>query len=122
MTESVLMSSQVCESSLYRQRFENVAKKIYTTNRPLTECAVDALPRHWPEEIMAMLQTGEATGELPLYAERAAKFLKERIQTRMTLLAKCIPFAFYLVVVLQIAIRVIGFYSGYINILNELLE
>lgn len=122
ITSSILLSAQVCESALYRRRFASVAESVDATGRPFTECAVDALPKDWPDEILAMLQTGELAGELPLYAQRAATYLQNKVKARMTLLAKFIPVFFYVVVVIQIAMRIIGFYSGYVGMINELLE
>lgn len=122
MTESILLAAQVCESALYRSRFRKIAQAVDTRCKPFTECAVDALPKSWPAEILAMLQVGEATGEIPQYARRITTLLRNRLHARMAFLAKFIPLFFYLAVVIQIAVRIIGFYSGYIGMVNELLE
>ncbi len=122
MEASIDTSAGCCHSTLYQYDFRKIARKQSECRQPFSACAIGALPREMPDEVLTLLQTGEISGQLPMYAERSAKLLSGRASTKLLLLAKALPVVFYIFVAIQIAMRVIGFYAGYINSVNSLME
>lgn len=122
MDASIGISAGCCHSRLFQADFEKIARKQADNHLPFTACVLSGLPKEMPDDVLTLLQTGELSGQLPLYAERSAKLLLGRASAKLILLARVLPWIFYIYVAIQIALRVIGFYMGYINSINSLME
>jgi type II secretory pathway component PulF len=84
--------------------------------------AVNAAPRQFPEVFANLYHSGEISGQLDESLERLRTYYHEEGTRKLHLLAKWVPQLIYLCVAGFVAFRVINFYTGYFNQLNEIMK
>jgi len=76
----------------------------------------------FPDSIDRAFQTGEETGRLDDEMQRQAERFTEQLNTRLDALSAWLPRIIYVLIMLALAWRIIGFYTGYFRSINSLLD
>jgi type IV pilus assembly protein PilC len=74
-----------------------------------------ATTRFFPQMFIGMVQTGETTGSLDEILNKAAEFYEEEAKHAIIQLTVILGVALLLIMAILIAIKIIGFYTGYFN-------
>jgi type II secretory pathway component PulF len=82
--------------------------------------AVNAAPREFPEVFRNLYKSGEVSGQLDDSLKRLRDYYQEEGTTKLHLLAQWMPKFVYFIIAGFIAFKVISFYTGYFNQINQI--
>ncbi|MBO4344790.1 MAG: type II secretion system F family protein [Victivallales bacterium] len=124
MAYSLRNAGSVCGSAYYRKRYGVLSDVVERAGCPLSTAfrRMGLTSRERQSVIMTCLETGEQTGTLDQACERIAEIHRDDSTRQMNRISRTLPMLFYLIIVLYIGIRVISFFAGYVNAINELME
>ncbi len=124
MAYSLHNASNVCGSKYYRKRYRSLADMVEHAGCPLSMAfkRMRLNSREKSSMIMSCLETGEQSGTLDQACERIAELHREDSAKLMSVISHSLPMLLYFVMVIYIGFRVISFFAGYVNAINELME
>ena len=124
MAYSLRNAGSVCGSAYYRKRYGLLSDIVERAGCPLSTAfkRMGLNSRERQSIIMTCLETGEQSGTLDQSCERIAEMYKEDSKRQLNRISRTLPMVFYLIIVIYIGIRVISFFAGYVNAINELME
>ena len=106
----------------YQKRYEKVADILEQEGCTLTEAfARTKTSREEKFAVLALLETGETSGQLPEMCHRIAHQNSEAAEATMGTLAQLMPGVLYGMLVLYLAIQIISFFASYVGQINQLL-
>ena len=71
---------------------------------------------------LGMVQTGEEAGSLDKMLDKIAEFAELEAATAIERLGTLFPFIVYMLIVLIVMINIVGFFSGYVKMINDTLN
>lgn len=123
VVSSIQTAAETCTNPFYRNRYKLLAVHIQQQGCGFSEALLATLmSREAHSSIPTLIQTGEQAGQLPESCARIAQFCLDSAETRMAVLAKILPITLYMILVIFLAFRIIGFYAGYLGQINQLLQ
>ena len=124
MAYSLHNASNVCGSDYYRKRYSSLADMVERAGCPLSTAfkRMGLNGRERNSVMMTCLETGEQSGTLDQACERIAEIQREDCTKLMSQISRSLPMLLYFAMVIYIGFRVISFFAGYVNAINELME
>ena len=124
MAYSLHNASNICGSNYYRKRYSALADMVERAGCPLSTAfkRIGLNNREKSSMIITCLETGEQSGTLDQACERIAELHREDCTKLMSLISHSLPMLLYFAMVIYIAVRLISFFAGYVNAINELME
>ncbi len=122
MTRTIEIAAGCCHNQAFRKRFRKLQPLIIEQGLAFSEAYGRIQSRRdLDTPIMAMLETGEQSGTLDVYANRLAELFNDEAARILERLAAILPLLIYLLIIIYIALKIISFAQGYLNELNKLL-
>ena len=124
MAYSLHNASNVCGSDYYCKRYSGLADMVERAGCPLSTAfrRMGLNSREKSSVMMTCIETGEQSGTLDQACERIAELHREDSAKLMSIVSRSLPMLLYFAMVIYIGIRVISFFAGYVNAINELME
>ncbi|HEU6449606.1 MAG TPA: type II secretion system F family protein [Verrucomicrobiae bacterium] len=102
-------------------------KRVVTTWKPqlesgLTPAELVNASRYFPTIFANLYQTGEVTGKLDETLQRMHVYFQEDSSHKIKLVVRAVCMAVYLAAVLLIAMKIIGFYTGYFHQVSNVIN
>lgn len=98
------------------------AWKPHVISGQLPSEAINAAPGQFPEVFANLYHSGEVSGQLDDSLRRLHLYYQEEAVHRVRLLSRWLPQFIYMCVALLVAYKVISFYTGYFNQLNQIMK
>jgi len=120
--QSIQLSADCCRNQAFRNRYlrlkEILRRKSCTFSEAFAEIQTH---RDLAAAIPEMLQIGEQSGNLDVYADRISKLCSDEATLLLERISKLLPLIVYLILVVFIAKKIIGMASSYTNMLHDLM-
>ncbi|MFA6929203.1 MAG: type II secretion system F family protein [Lentisphaeria bacterium] len=122
MEQSIQLSADCCRNQAFRNRYLRLKEILQRTRCPFSEAFEQIQTRRdLAAAIPEMLQTGEQSGNLDVYANRISRLLNDEAALLLDKISKLLPLFIYLLMVVFIAMKIINLARDYVETLNNLM-
>lgn len=122
VARTIAIAADCCRNRAFRDRFQQLTALVLSHGLSFSEAYSRIQSRRdMSTPILAMLNTGEQSGSLDVYANRLADLLNDEAAQTLERLTTILPVLIYLVIMISIALKIISFARGYINEINKLM-
>ncbi len=120
--QSIQLSADCCRNLAFRNRFLSLKEILQQKSCTFSEAFAEVQTRRdLAAAIPEMLQTGEQSGNLDVYADRISRLRSEEATLLLERTSKLLPLLVYLILVFFIAMKIIGMARSYGDMLNNLM-
>lgn len=117
--KAVPMSAASCGNCVMERKLR-IASDVMESGQPLSVAltatgAFDAVA-------LGMISTGEEAGALDAMLDKIAEFAEAEAGSAIQRLGALFPFIVYIIIVIMVMITIVGFFAGYVNIINDVLN
>lgn len=121
MARTIDIAAGCCHNRAFRDRFLQLRPLILEQGLSFRESYGRIQSRRdMSTPILALLDTGEQSGTLDVYANRLADLFNDEAARILERLTAVLPVLIYLVIVIYVALKIISLAQGYISELNQL--
>ena len=113
---SIRLAADTCRNGLYARKYRKMADAVEQHGVGVAEAYNQIAGRRDAAlQFPSVIASGEFSGHLPEAAYQISTVAANDAQTLLTRLSVLIPLAFYILLVLYLAYRIISFYAGYVS-------
>jgi type II secretory pathway component PulF len=120
--QSIQLSADCCRNQAFRNRFRSLKEILQRKRCTFSEAFAEVQTRRdLAAAIPEMLQTGEQSGNLDVYADRISRLRSEEATLLLERISNLLPVLVYLILVFFIAMKIIAMARSYSDMLNNLM-
>jgi type II secretory pathway component PulF len=109
MTQALPVAADTCGNELLRQRVYRMLPMV-ESGQPLSQAMASV--GGFPSAMVALLRTGEESGQISKMLGNSAAYYENQAETAMRRVAVVLPVLIYLAVAIYIAYHIVSFYMG----------
>jgi len=122
VAQSIQLAADCCRNQAFRKRYLKINKILQRRSCSFSDAFAELQTRRDRQHaIPELLQTGEQSGNLDVYAGRISRLCSEAATIQLERISTLLPVLIYMLLVIFIAMKIIGIVAPYGNMLNDLM-